>query len=549
MIASFLPPPRNGAKEKPPRPKEYWLKKDLLAAMESEKFLKFYSALKREDQKRRAKDLLPVLSALPETIPELYPAARRIYRHFILHMGPTNSGKTFAAKQRLKAADNGLYLGPLRLLAYEVCSELREGGVLCSLVTGEEEDVIPGASVQASTIEMADLYKSYDIAVIDEGQMIADRERGGSWTKAILGLCANEIHICFAPQAKDVIISLIDSCNDTYEIIEHERLVPLIQENKQFRFPQDLEEGDALIVFSRRDVHACAAELKELQIPCSIVYGNLPYDVRHREAEKFAAGDTKVVVATDAIGMGMNLPIKRVVFLKLEKFDGVSRRELFPEEVRQIAGRAGRFGKYDEGFFTCCESPEKLKALFYCKDNNITNVAVSFPETLLGIEGPISDTIRKWNKIQLPAGFVRQNMDEILKLVLQLEKKTDDKELIYRLAMLPFDIENQTQLAVWRDICDAEINGAHFCFPPQDVSSDLERLEMLYKKYDLLGNYYRVFGTEEELIDVLREKLIISKRISKLLEKQPYAEKHCKYCKKKLSFFYPYSVCKNCRYT
>jgi len=386
MIASFLPPPKNGVKMRPPRPREYWLKKDVLSAMETDKFLEFYSKIKAEDEKRHVKDLLPVISALPETMPELYPAARKMYRHFILHIGPTNSGKTHDAKQKLKSADAGLYLGPLRLLAYEVCSDLREAGVLCSLVTGEEEDIVPGATVQASTVEIADLYKQYDIAVIDEGQMIADRERGGNWTRAILGLCSKEIHVCFAPQAKDVIISLIESCNDTYEIVNHERLVPLVQEKKVFRFPQDIEDGDALIVFSRRDVHACAAELKDLNIPCSIVYGNLPYDVRHREAEKFARGDAKVVVATDAIGMGMNLPIRRVVFLKLQKFDGVSRRTLFPEEVRQIAGRAGRFGKYDKGYFICCDSPEVLTDLFYSHSDSITNVTLSFPVALLGIQ-------------------------------------------------------------------------------------------------------------------------------------------------------------------
>jgi len=151
-----------------------------------------------------------LLDRVPDRMPDLFPAARRMERRFILHIGPTNSGKTYSAVERLKEAEHGVYLGPLRLLAYEQYQKLNEQGYPCSLITGEERQLIPGAALQASTVEMADVYAAYDIAVIDEAQMVADRYRGWAWTTALLGLRADEIHVCIAPYAENIITSLIE---------------------------------------------------------------------------------------------------------------------------------------------------------------------------------------------------------------------------------------------------------------------------------------------------------------------------------------------------
>ena len=115
------------------------------------------------------------------SLPHLwYDQARQIKRNIICHIGPTNSGKTFNALQQLKKSSNGLYLGPLRLLAWEVCENLKKEGIKCNLITGNERDVYKDGSAThtASTIEMADFMKVYDVAVIDEVQMIGDTERG-----------------------------------------------------------------------------------------------------------------------------------------------------------------------------------------------------------------------------------------------------------------------------------------------------------------------------------------------------------------------------------
>ncbi|MCD7893017.1 MAG: hypothetical protein LUG60_04865 [Erysipelotrichaceae bacterium] len=196
-----------------------------------------------------------ILHTIPNNIIDLYPLTRKMQRHFVLHIGETNSGKTHDAIEALKKCDKGIYLAPLRLLAYEQYDKLNNEGYSCSLITGEERMIVDHAKYQSSTIEMLDILEEYDIAIIDEAQMLEDKFRGGFWTKAILGVRAHEIHICAAPQAEDILIKLISACHDTYEIVRHERNTQLIKETKSFGFPKSVQKGDALIVFSRKSVH------------------------------------------------------------------------------------------------------------------------------------------------------------------------------------------------------------------------------------------------------------------------------------------------------
>lgn len=128
-----------------------------------------------------------------------YPSARAMKRRVVCHVGPTNSGKTFTALQSLKQAKRGLYCGPLRLLAWEVCNFLRAEGVRCDLVTGQELEQSDNSTHTACTIEMTSVeggISSYDCAVIDEFQLIGDEHRGWAWSRAFLGLLADEIHVC-----------------------------------------------------------------------------------------------------------------------------------------------------------------------------------------------------------------------------------------------------------------------------------------------------------------------------------------------------------------
>ena len=129
------------------------------------------------------------------SINTLFESVPNAGRNFVLHIGPTNSGKTYHALKRFAKAETGIYLAPLRLLALEIFDTLNYNGVFCSLLTGEEREDVPFAKVLSSTIETCCFDSHYDVAVIDECQLIADERRGQHWTKAILQLNADEIHL------------------------------------------------------------------------------------------------------------------------------------------------------------------------------------------------------------------------------------------------------------------------------------------------------------------------------------------------------------------
>lgn len=149
--------------------------------------------IEMEKRKKYLKE--EVFRSIPKDITELYPLARMMKRHFILHIGPTNSGKTHNALKALKNTNSGVYLAPLRLMAYETYETMNENGILCSMLTGEEKISVQEAKIVSMTIELLNLDKQFNVAVIDEAQMLSDTRRGGAWTNAILGLAAKEIHM------------------------------------------------------------------------------------------------------------------------------------------------------------------------------------------------------------------------------------------------------------------------------------------------------------------------------------------------------------------
>ncbi len=288
----------------------------------------------------------------------LFPMAREMRRKLTLHIGPTNSGKTYEAMQRLKVADTGYYLAPLRLLALEGYEGLRDSGIDASLITGEEQILDEDATHISSTIEMLNFEVDVDVCVIDEVQMIDDRDRGWAWANAIIGTPAKELIMTASSNAKEAIIAIAEYLGEELEIIEFERMNPL----ELLEIPtdvRDVEEGTAVIAFSRKDVLRLKQEFSR-DFNVSVVYGNLSPEVRREEARRFREKETQILIATDAIAMGMNLPIKTILFSKAEKFDGVSQRNLLVSEVLQISGRAGRYGLNEEGFVGALNS-EALK--------------------------------------------------------------------------------------------------------------------------------------------------------------------------------------------
>ncbi|WP_207456481.1 helicase-related protein [Azospirillum sp. SYSU D00513] len=277
-----------------------------------------------------------------------FATARAMVRKLRLFVGPTNSGKTHAAMDRLAEAESGCYLAPLRLLALEGQEAIETRGRPCSLVTGEERDVRPGASFTSSTIEMVNTSRVWGACVIDEIQMIGDPDRGWAWTQAVAGVAAPEILMTGSADAIPYLKRLAVALGEELEIIEFTRKSPLRVQEERVKL-SDVKRGDALIAFSRRDVMTFRRELLDKGHSVAVIYGALSPEVRRAEARRFREGAADVLVATDAIGMGLNLPVARVVLTTTRKYDGREERELLPPEIRQIGGRAGRFGMHEEG--------------------------------------------------------------------------------------------------------------------------------------------------------------------------------------------------------
>ncbi|MBF0626812.1 MAG: hypothetical protein HQL91_01185 [Magnetococcales bacterium] len=295
----------------------------------------------------------------------LFPA-REQFRQVTMFLGPTNSGKTYQALQRLIGAENGIYLAPLRLLALEVAETLNGWGVPCNMITGEERVLIEGARHTACTIEMLPLHHSYEVCIIDEAQMLGDADRGWAWTQAILGARAEELLIIGAPEARPAVEKLLALTGDPCQIHRLERLAPLQLMQKPLKNVRELEPGTAIIVFSRSAVLGLKAEIEQRTgLATAVLYGALPPEVRRIQAHRFASGEAPLLVATDAIGMGLNLPIRTILFAQDSKFINRVEHPLTPMEVRQIAGRAGRFGKNEIGFIGTYQIPlHRIAAAF-----------------------------------------------------------------------------------------------------------------------------------------------------------------------------------------
>jgi ATP-dependent RNA helicase SUPV3L1/SUV3 len=287
--------------------------------------------------------------------PQSFEVASKMARRFVALLGPTNSGKTHRAMEHLAQAESGVYLAPLRLLAlenYERLLEARPHGeqLKVSLVTGEERRLAEGATHVASTVEMLDTRTPVEVAVIDEIQMLADRDRGAAWTAAVCGAPAQVVYLVGAPEARRAIEALAERLESPLEVHVLKRKAPLAMETGAVRKLRNLKKGDAVIAFSRREVLMWRDMITDMGLSVATVYGNLSPEVRQAQAARFRDGQADVVVGTDALAMGLNLPIQRIVMTTAVKYNGYEEEEISAALARQIAGRAGRFGVHEEGF-------------------------------------------------------------------------------------------------------------------------------------------------------------------------------------------------------
>ncbi len=318
-------------------------------------------------------------------------------------LGPTNTGKTYVAIEKMLEHKNGIFGLPLRLLAREVYDKcVKKVGVeKVALITGEEK-IIPGtANYFVCTVESMPKDKQVEFVAIDEIQMCADRERGHIFTERLLNSRGTELTMFLGSQVMEKIIS---DLVENVEFEKKERYSKLSYSG--IKKISRLDRKVAVIAFSIEEVYAIAELVRRQKGGAAVIMGSLSPKTRNSQVGLYQSGDVDYLIATDAIGMGLNMDINEIYFSNLKKFDGKKTRRLNLIEMSQIAGRAGRF-KNDGGFGTTGDS-----------------------ETLN------SDEIEKIEKHQLPDTKMiywrnsRLAFESPEKLIASLEQKPNQKNLL-----------------------------------------------------------------------------------------------------------------------
>jgi ATP-dependent RNA helicase SUPV3L1/SUV3 len=269
-------------------------------------------------------------------------------------LGPTNTGKTYLAIKKMLEFESGIFGLPLRLLAREVYDNcVKEiGKDKVALITGEEKIVPGSAQFFICTVESMPKDKIVDFVAVDEIQMCADKERGHIFTDRLLYSRGEKLTIFLGSQVmKNIIREFI---NDV-EFEKKERLSKLTYSG--YKKISRLDRKTAIIAFSIEEVYALAELIRRQKGGAAVIMGSLSPKTRNSQVELYQSGDVDYLVATDAIGMGLNMDINEIYFSNLKKFDGKKTRRLNIIEISQIAGRAGRF-KNDGSFGTTgdCEN-------------------------------------------------------------------------------------------------------------------------------------------------------------------------------------------------
>ena len=456
----------------------------------------------------------------PDNPKDEYMEARFMDRKFYIHLGDTNTGKTYNAIERLKTAKKGIYLSPLRILALENFEKLNNEGIICDLLTGEEEILKNNSTHISCTIEKVNLKEKYDIAVIDEIQMIKDSQRGMAWSKAVLGLKCTEIHVCGAVNAMEVLKTMIDDCDDKYELKEYTRSIPLVVEDKNFSF-HDVQEGDAIVIFSKKKVLEIAQQFSNQGIKVSIIYGDLPPEVRKMQYEQFTNKETKVLVTTDAIGMGVNLPIRRIVFMSITKFDGEEVRELTSQEVKQVAGRAGRVGLYDIGYVaTVRDTQHFIKEKLEVKDEIIKKAVIGPSDAILKIKSlPLNEKLALWSTREEKLNYyTKMDISEYLLILERIKKYKLKEEIQWDLLKVPFDIAREELMNTFLNyVGELFVNKQDSLFKPQCFQGNLDGLEIYYQKINMYYSFSKIFKLEFDVDFVYSERRRVGEEINEIL--------------------------------
>ena len=324
-------------------------------------------------------------------------------------LGPTNTGKTFLAIETMLSFDSGMIGFPLRLLAREVYDKIikKIDSQKVALITGEEKIIPPDAKYFLCTVESMPIDKNLDFVAIDEIQMCADHERGHIFTDRLLNLRGEKLTMFMGSNTvKNIIVKL----DEDTQFINRERLSKLSYTGH--KKISRIDRKSVIIAFSTEEVYAIAELIRRQKGGAAIVMGSLSPKTRNSQVELYQSGDVDFLVATDAIGMGINMDLDSVYFSNLKKFDGKKLRRLNISEIGQIAGRAGRYlndgnfgitgecGEFTAEDIDLIENHKfgELNTLFWRNSNLNFNNAASLIKSLN--ERPSKSWLRKINECE-----------------------------------------------------------------------------------------------------------------------------------------------------
>ena len=283
-------------------------------------------------------------------------------------LGPTNTGKTFLAIETMLSFESGMIGFPLRLLAREVYDKIikKIDPSKVALITGEEKIIPINAKYFLCTVESMPIDKNLEFVGVDEIQMCSDNERGHIFTDRLLNLRGEKLTMLMG---SNTIKPILQKLSDDIEFINKERFSKLsFGGHKKI---SRIERKSAVIAFSAEEVYAIAELIRRQKGGAAIVMGSLSPKTRNAQVSLYQSGDVDYLVATDAIGMGINMDLDQVFFSNIKKFDGKKLRRLNISEIGQIAGRAGRY--LNDGSFgitgECGEiNPEEILSLIHISE-------------------------------------------------------------------------------------------------------------------------------------------------------------------------------------
>jgi ATP-dependent RNA helicase SUPV3L1/SUV3 len=452
------------------------------------------------------------------------------FTNYIFHVGGTGSGKTYNAIEAfMKGRGRCVYLAPLRLLAREIYEKLHKSNMNCNLITGEER-IIESRFHTSATIETIDLDKEYDIVVIDEAFMINNVDRGRTWCDVLLNIKANETHVITNEETLNLLLDLISVDNRTYTINRYERKVPI-----EFTdcITENYPDKTLLVSFSRSEVLANHKKFDN----ASILYGNLPPEIKIEQINKFNNGESNICVCTDVIGMGINLPCEYVIFDDIFKFDGKTTRELNSTEIKQIGGRAGRYGLSEKGYITASsEIMFDYIKLMYNKVDTTKFAYIGMNEDiyrkLSEISNDINELLNNYNKLIIIPSVYKEKIKlepiDKYKYIYDLNRNIDklNYQIQFKLLSLPINEYNED---FYKEIVNNIILGELVTYKQNEAITfeeilndvDLELIEREIKKIELylyLNNNFYDFIDTSVLSYAMEKRNVFIDFIKKYLE-------------------------------